>query len=49
MQNELPLLLSDYDASDLLGLSRATLWRRVSDGTLPQPVRIGGGNPLAPR
>ena len=37
-----PILLSDHDASDLLGLSRATLWRRVSDGTLPQPVRIGG-------
>ena len=37
-----PLLLSDRAAAFWLGLSRASLWRRVADGTLPQPVRIGG-------
>jgi predicted DNA-binding transcriptional regulator AlpA len=36
------LNISDRDASALLGLSRAALWRRVSDGTLPKPIRIGG-------
>lgn len=36
------LLISDSTASKLLGISRATFWRRVQDGTLPQPVRFGG-------
>jgi len=35
-------LLRDHDVCALLGCSRATVWRRVQDGTLPQPVRIGG-------
>lgn len=35
------LLISDHTAAALLGISRATLWRRVKDGTLPQPVKIG--------
>ncbi len=26
----------------MLGCSRATFWRRVNDGTVSQPVRIGG-------
>lgn len=37
-----PILLSDKDAANLLGISRATFWRRVADKTLPQPVRLGG-------
>jgi predicted DNA-binding transcriptional regulator AlpA len=36
------LLLSDRAAAELLDVSRATFWRRVSDGTLPQPVKLGG-------
>ena len=36
------LLMSDNAAAAWLGISRATLWRRVADATLPQPVRIGG-------
>jgi len=35
-------LLRDRDVCALLGCSRATMWRRVKDGTLPQPVRLGG-------
>lgn len=35
------LLISDHTAAALLGISRATLWRRVKDGTLPRPVKIG--------
>jgi len=35
------VLLSDNAAAALLGISRATLWRRVKDGTLPKPVKLG--------
>ncbi|MGM0584465.1 MAG: helix-turn-helix transcriptional regulator [Pseudomonadota bacterium] len=34
-------LMTDAAAAELLGVSRATLWRRAKDGTLPKPVRIG--------
>ena len=36
------ILLSDNTAAGMLGMSRATFWRRVKDGTFPQPIRIGG-------
>ena len=35
------LLLSDRDVASLLGVSRASIWRRVADGTLPRPIKIG--------
>jgi prophage regulatory protein len=41
MATETALLLSDNAAAAWLGMSRATFWRRVNDGTFPQPVRIG--------
>lgn len=34
-------LLSDHEAAAYLGVSRATFWRRVSDSTIPRPVKIG--------
>ncbi len=36
------LLITDIETATILGCSRATVWRRVNDGTLPQPVKIGG-------
>ena len=36
------MLISDLEAAQLLGCSRATIWRRVADGGLPRPVKIGG-------
>ncbi len=42
MANEPALLLSDNAGAALLGISRATFWRRVKDKTFPAPVRIGG-------
>jgi predicted DNA-binding transcriptional regulator AlpA len=36
------LLISDLETATLLGCSRATVWRRVADGALPQPVKFGG-------
>ncbi|MEM9059014.1 MAG: AlpA family phage regulatory protein [Pseudomonadota bacterium] len=35
-------LITDKEVADIIGCSRATVWRRVADGTLPQPLRIGG-------
>lgn len=35
-------LLSARDAAKMLGVSVATVWRRVNDGTLPEPIRFGG-------
>lgn len=37
-----PALITDIEVGVLFGCSRATVWRRVADGTLPKPVRIGG-------
>lgn len=34
-------LLRDSDGAFILNCSKATWWRRVADGTMPQPVRIG--------
>lgn len=42
MNTDTPLLLSDKSAATLLGISRATFWRRVSDKTLPSPIHLGG-------
>jgi Predicted transcriptional regulator len=42
MADETAVLLSDNVAAALLGISRASFWRRVKDGTFPQPVKIGG-------
>jgi predicted DNA-binding transcriptional regulator AlpA len=35
-------LITDVEAAAFLGCSRATWWRRVKDGTMPTPIRIGG-------
>ena len=40
--NEGPALLDVKAVAALLQSSPATIWRRVNDGTLPRPVRIGG-------
>jgi predicted DNA-binding transcriptional regulator AlpA len=42
MVDEPALLVSDHTGAALLGVSRATFWRRVGDGTLPKPVKLGG-------
>lgn len=42
MADEPAILLSDHTASALLGISRASFWRRVADGTFPKPIKIGG-------
>jgi predicted DNA-binding transcriptional regulator AlpA len=35
-------LIRDSEAAALLACSKATFWRRVSDGTIPRPLKIGG-------
>ena len=42
MIDEPSILLSDNAAAALIGISRATFWRRVNDGTMPEPVKLGG-------
>ena len=34
-------LLRDKEAAALLEISIATFWRRVKDGTVPPPIKIG--------
>jgi excisionase family DNA binding protein len=36
------LLLSAAEVSSVLGVSSRTVWRLLSTGKLPEPVRIGG-------
>ncbi|MCP5074146.1 MAG: helix-turn-helix domain-containing protein [Rhodobacteraceae bacterium] len=40
--NQTDRLLSVKDTARALGCSVATVWRRVADGTVSQPVKIGG-------
>jgi excisionase family DNA binding protein len=35
------LLLTVKEVSDLLGIAVRTVWKHVSSGTLPEPIRIG--------
>lgn len=42
MADQPALLLSDFSAAALMGVSRATLWRRVAAGEFPRPVKLGG-------
>lgn len=35
-------LVRDSDGAEMLGCSKATFWRRVADGTIPRPLKIGG-------
>ncbi|AYF02186.1 AlpA family transcriptional regulator [Paracoccus yeei] len=40
MTNSDPLL-KDIEAARLLGIAIATFWRRVADGTVPRPIKLG--------
>ncbi|WP_089235606.1 helix-turn-helix domain-containing protein [Tropicimonas sediminicola] len=40
--NTIDPLIRDAEGAVLLGCSKATWWRRVADGTLPPPIKIGG-------
>ena len=35
-------LIRDTEAAELLGCGRSTFWRWVSNGVVPQPVKLGG-------
>lgn len=34
-------LLKDREAAPLLSISIPTFWRRVADGTIPKPIKLG--------
>ncbi len=40
--NSIDPLVKDGEAAAILGCSKSTFWRRVADGTIPRPVKIGG-------
>ena len=40
MQNINPLLKAS-ECAEMLHVSEPTFWRRVADGTLPKPIKIG--------
>ncbi|MFO1143165.1 MAG: AlpA family phage regulatory protein [Amaricoccus sp.] len=42
MADEPAMLVSDQTGAALVGISRASFWRRVNDGTFPKPLKIGG-------
>lgn len=42
MTNPIDLLVKDSEAAAMLGCSKSTFWRRVADGTIPRPIKIGG-------
>ena len=35
-------MLSDIEGAEVIGSSRSSFRRRVADGTIPPPVKIGG-------
>jgi predicted DNA-binding transcriptional regulator AlpA len=35
-------LLNVKEVAAVLGCSVASVWRRVADGTIPQPIKLGG-------
>ena len=37
-----PRLLTVEDLANMLGMSTRTVWRRVSAGEIPDPVKVGG-------
>lgn len=36
-----PILINDHGVAAMLGVSRATVWRMVSDDRLPDPLKLG--------
>ncbi|EJF87633.1 hypothetical protein ME1_01002 [Bartonella vinsonii subsp. arupensis OK-94-513] len=39
--NKNETLLTTRESAKMLGISVTTLWRRVADGTVPKPLKIG--------
>jgi len=35
-------LLNDREGAEYLHISVPTFWRRVADGTIPRPLKLGG-------
>ena len=40
--NEVDPLFSIKETAEFLDCSESTVWRRIADGTLPDPLKIGG-------
>lgn len=42
LPNQEHALMTDEEVASFFQVHRATIWRRVKDGSFPQPIRIGG-------
>lgn len=40
--NSEAVLMRDDDLAKLLGVSKRTIWRMLSAGLIPSPIRLGG-------
>ncbi len=44
MNNQNDKLIRSSEVKQILGgISNTTLWRRIKDGTIPTPIKLGGG------
>ena len=39
-----PYLMDDNAVAKFLGVSKATVWRRAADRTIPRPIKLGGSS-----
>ena len=42
MEEDMPQVLNTTQVSEMVGLSRTTIWRREREGDFPQRIRLGG-------
>ncbi len=44
IQTEIDPLLKVAEAAELLAISVPSFWRRIADGSVPKPIKLGGSS-----